>query len=84
MLKIFHQYTVAVTGPDGHYNVRNNRFVSEDDNEAKQAAINRASAIINSFEYEKIRHMNTFDVVIDYCKTEIIGEKYSMKRGDII
>ena len=84
MLKIFHQYTVVVTGPDGHYTVKNCRFVSEDENEAKEAAIKRASSIVNSFEFEKIRHMNTFDVLLDYVKTEIVGARYSMRKGDIL
>ena len=79
---IFHEYTVQVIGPKGHHYVINNSFKSQDDDEAKCQAIQRASQIINGAEFSSIKFFNSFDVVIDYVKTEIITTKYSFKNGD--
>jgi hypothetical protein len=82
--RIYHQYTVQVIGPKGHYDVKNNKFMDTDKEEAKQQAINRASQIVNSAEFSHIKHFNSFDIIIDYVKTVIFDGQYSFKRGEII
>jgi hypothetical protein len=81
---VFHQYTVQVVGPKGHYHVSNNQFKDQDDEAAKCQAIQRASQVVNSAEFSHIKHFNSFDILIDYVRIEIVGGKYSFKRGEII
>ena len=85
MTKMFlHEFSISVIGPKGHHHVNNHKFSNTDHDTARDEALARARAIISQDEFSSIKHFNSFDVVIDYVKTEITGARYSFKRGDII